>query len=314
MKTLSISLLIFVTIPLSAQSKIAVTHTRGKVYYYAAQQNNPTQIRTGASLSTSGRVQCGSGATVTLLYKGKPTTFSDTKTHYLDDVAKAAGNTSSLNFMGRFWNFLSGSMEGSEDNQSLEQHNKQTMESLHAGVKGYATADFVIQAGLMYEGNLSDKEVVFQWAAPEGARCCYRLSRQTDDALIMSVWTRGNILHLNMADLALEDGGVYEWQIITHSVDPSAPHSRKMQFAYNPGKASKALAGAGSQPAFQEASPVEQQLMQAFALEENTFLYDACQLYMKMAADNPDDGLVKRAYAAFLARIDRVEEAKELIK
>lgn len=314
MKTLIFYFSLFFSLSLAAQSNLTVTYTRGKVYYYPPQQDNPRTVYPGLTLSSGGRLRCDQDAKVTLLCMGKTFEFEDTKMHFLDEVARTAGNTSSLSFMGRFWGFLTGSMEGTEDNKRLEEHHKQSMESLRAGIKGYAVSDFAIQTDMLFEGKLSDNEVAFTWSAKPDLKCCYRLTRQADDGLVLLTWTRGNTLRLNLADLALEDGGVYEWQIITKVGDPEAPHSRKMQFAYHPSMAAKALSVATDQSDYKTVSPVEQQLMEIFSLEKNSFFYDAYNRYKKLAADNPEDLLVKRAFAAFLARIDKLEEAKSLIK
>lgn len=314
MKTFMLYSFLLVCVPLTAQTNLTVTYTKGKVYYFPPQQNDSRAIYPGLTLLSGGRVRCEQGAKVTLLCKGKTFELTDTKMHFLEEIAKEAGSTSSLSFMGRFWGFLSGSMESTEDEQHLEEHHKKSMENLRAGIKGYASQDFAIQADLLFGGKLSDLEVNFIWTPSAGLNRCYRLTRQADDGVILTAWTRANALRLNLGDLALEDGGIYEWQIITREGDATAPHSRKMQFVYHPSAATKALAEARGQSAYGTASAVEQQLMEVFALETNEFYYDAYNRYKKLSSDMPEDMLIKRAYAAFLARIDKMEEAKSLLK
>ncbi|MEO6759232.1 MAG: hypothetical protein ABIO24_07235 [Saprospiraceae bacterium] len=310
MKILFVCLLTLAVIPLTAQTNITVTYTSGKVYYYPPNQAKPVAIYAGKTLSSEGKVRCDAKAKVKLLCNGKIFEFSETKVHPLAELAQESKSPGTLNFAGRFWKFLSGSMEGSED----ENHLKEQEESQHAGVKGWGTGDYAIQTDRVLDGNFSDQAVEFKWTAPAGTLCCFRLTRQSDEALVLEAWTQGNVLHLNPAELALEDGGRYEWQISTAQKEATAPKSRKMSFVYQPKLAARALTEAGAQPAFQTATPVEQALMKCFALEDKGFSYDASRQYAQLAADKPDNGLVKRAYAAFLARMGQLEAASALIK
>lgn len=314
MKALIFSCLLITTVHVAAQSNLTVTYTRGNVYYYSSGNNSPKSIYPGITLSPSGRIRCDKGAKVKLLCKGKVFELTDNKMHFLDEIAREAGDANTLSFLGRFWVFISGSMDNTEDDQHLEQHHKQSMENLRAGIKGYASHEFTIQADILFEGGLSDTDVAFMWNSVPDMNYCFRLTRQADDDVILIVWTKVNVLRLNLGELALVDGEVYEWQIITEENDPTAPHSRKMQFAFQPAAASRALSEVARQKAYQTASPVEQQLMEIFALETNQFYYDVNVRYQKLTADNPENVLVKRAYASFLASINKLESAKTLLK
>ncbi|MCB0524210.1 MAG: hypothetical protein H6576_04975 [Lewinellaceae bacterium] len=314
MKTILLQLLLMAPMALWSQTYMTVTYTKGKVHYYAPQQKNPTSIYPGLSLSSEGKIQCEPDSKVKLLCKGKIYEYTDSKLHSLDEIARQANNSSSLSFIGRFWNFLTGSMDGTEDATHLQQHHEKSMESLRAGIKGYGSKEFEIQANLMYEGKLSNEEVTFMWSPDMDTPFCFQLSRQADDEVIMVAWTKENYLSLKLADLTLSSGEAYEWQIITSKTDPKAPHSRKMQFVYDPEAAAKALSQLKAQSAYESASKTEQTLMELYTFETNSFYYDAYLGYQQLIGENPDDVLVKRAYAAFLARIDKMDEAQSMIK
>ena len=314
MKALIFYFLLLTTIQASTQSNLTVTYTRGNVYYYASEANTAKSIYPGLSLPSSGRIRCDKGAKVKLLCKGKVFELTDNKMHFLDEIAKEAGSSKRISFLGRFWGFLSGSMDNTQDEQHLELHHKQSMENLNAGIKGYASREFAIQADLFFEGGLSATDVAFIWQSEADLNYCFRMTRQADDGVVLVVWTKANVLRLNLGDLALVDGEDYEWQIITNESDASAPHSRKMQFAFQPGAASRALSKVTGLKAYQAASHVEQQLMEIYALENNEFYYDVNSRYQKLAADKPENILVKRAYASFLASVNKMEAAKALLK
>jgi hypothetical protein len=297
-----------------AQNEITVLHTNGKVMYTADGSSKATQIFPGDPVSAKGSIQCQANSSVKLLCKGKTFEFNDTRSHGLtDEVLKKAGDGSSLSFTNRFWNFLTTSMEGSEDEHKLEEHHHESMEKTHAGVKGYATGDFAMGVNVVYIHNFGEGMVQFKWDQIETNQYCFVLTRQSDDGEVARIWTSNNSLHLNLEDLPLKNDAAYEWQVFSAEPGKEVPSTPKILFSYQPETLKKTLERTKGLRAYQDASDLEKALMEAFALEEAGFYYSAANAYQHMDSKFEGNMLVRRAKASFLARIDQLDEAKALI-
>ncbi len=299
-----------------AQNEITVLHTSGKAQYYPPQQNAAAQsIHPGLRLSPEGKVRLQSGALVKVLFNGVTYTLKDGKIHLLRELGKEARGGAGMGFTGRFWSFLTNSLKQSQNEKVLEENHRRYMESVHAGVSGFAEKKYPIRASLLYSNHLSATAVAFRWSgADKGQKSRFQISRKTDDQVVCTIHIRDSVLRLDLSQLALDAGEEYAWVILPAMEAEDAPRSDEFTFLYHPEGAGKVLADLHRQPDFQKASPLEQRLMEAFSLEEAGFLYDAFEIYASAASTNPGNLLVRDARAAFLARMDMLEEARLLLK
>lgn len=299
---------------LAAQGEVVVVHATGKVSYFPPQQSKAEDVYPGLRLELDGSVRCQSGGSVKLLFNGETFSFSDGKMHPLRELEQLAKKSSGMGFFNRFWSFVSGSMKQTKDEKTLEENHRRYMESVYAGVKGFALRQYAIQTNLMYSGNLSDQPVTFTWKgmAPEQT-LRFRISRKDDEQVLLSAQVRDSAFSIDLSQLYLEPGTIYHWQVLPVDETATAPRSARTDFTYDPEAAAKALASLLPYPDYQHAPPAHQALMEAYVLEQAGFLYDADRKYAVAARANPRDVLVRETHAAFLARVDRLEEAKALI-
>jgi len=299
---------------LSAQDEVVVVHISGKGSYFAPGKSSAQPIYPGMRMAIGGKLRCQSGGSVKLLYKGQTVTFSDGKTRSLTELEQLAKGYVKPGFLSRFWNFLSGSMQQTQDEKQLEDHHRRYMEEVYAGVKGFANPSYDIRSGLMYGNNLGGGPVTFRWSGVAETEALRLVIRSRDGATVYTALVRGKACTIDFSQLALDAGTAGTWQLWPAADTASQSRSAATEFVYNPAGAQQALAPLLSDPDYQHAFPAEQLLMQAYVLEKAEYYYDAAQKYEAAAAANPRNALLRNARAAFLSRMDLIEEAKSALR
>jgi hypothetical protein len=314
-KLILIACVIFLSQLLAAQQESVAIHAVGKAFYYAPQQNKAQTIYPGMRLSLEGRVRVAGGGSIKLLYQGETFTISEGKAFLLRDLEHLSKGSAGLGFFSRFWSFLSRSVEQSKDEKALEENHRRYMEAAHAAVKGFAQQEYAIRTSFLFSGKMSAAPVVFKWSGMPGeGHFRFVLNAQADRSVLVSALVRDSSLSINLMQLALIPGQEYAWQILPADDTLSVPSSSKNIFLYDPPAAAQILEDLLPYHEYQHSTPAEQLLIQAYALENAGFYYEAYRKYAAAATAEKHNLLVRDARAAFLARMDLLEEAKALVK
>jgi hypothetical protein len=296
-----------------AQADIVVQSVTGKVVYYAPQESKAQNVYPGMRLSSNGKIRCQSGATIKLLRNGEIFLVKGSKQFALRELDQKSKGGSNVGFMGRFSKFLSGSMKETQNDKELEANHRRYMEKARAGIDGFGSKDFPIQTSLLYSGTLSTPYMEFRWSgAAVGEDNRFQLKRKTDGLVVLTALMRDTSIWLNLAQLALEAGAAYEWQLVDEKT--GGGKSAKTAFIYQPNASDQVLAELRGEKDYKEAGPAEQALMEAFSLEEAGFFYDAALIYTAAAKRYAGNLLVRDTQAAFLSRMGLLEAAKALLK
>jgi len=296
-----------------AQDDIVVQSVSGKALYYAPQESKAQNVYPGLRMSSSGKVRCQSGATVKLLQNGEIFTVKGSKLFVLSELSQQSKSGSNVGFMGRFSKFLSGSMKETKNEKELEKNHRRYMEKAKAGIGGFSEKTYPIQTSLLYQGTLGVSPVTFRWSgALPGEVCRFQLSRKADGQVLAMALTFDSLFTINLSQLALDPGVACEWMLIEDKTGEAK--SAKMSFVYDPATAGKVLADLRNLKDFQNASPAEQALMEAYTLEEAGLFYDAAMTYAAAAKSDAGNLLVRDTQAAFLSRMGLLEDAKALLR
>ncbi len=299
---------------LLAQGEVVAVHVSGKALYFAPGEKSSQNVFPGMRMDVAGSLRCQGGGSVKLLYNGRTLTINDGKLHVLKELEQLSSGPG-LGFMGRFWSFLSSSMKQTKDEKTLEDNHRSYMEAAYAGVKGFATREYAIRISPMFQSKLSNAPVTFHWVIATGNEpTSFLLSRKSDGQEILTAVVQGLSYTADLSQLAIQQGDVCIWRVQSDADSASGAISAPAEFTYDPEGAAKALASLLPDPDYQHAFPVEQLLMQAFSLEQAGFYYDAGQKYAAAVAGHPRNALVRDTHAAFLARMDMLEEAKLVLK
>lgn len=310
MKTVIITLCcLCLQLGLAAQKEVIVLHVTGKALYFSQYGVKPVYLYPGMVLDLKGKVNCRGAGSAKLLYNGNTFLLSGTKNRDVQDVVKAAGAASQMSFTGRFFNFLTESVKEGDSNEKLEKHHRHYMNKTSGGIKGWAKQDYTLVPLLLTSGKLPSANVMFKWRNSTGDGPYTFTLYSAANKPIAQIMVRDTFITLDLDQLAISLDEEYTWEVArgANAKSPAIPFS--VCAASNMDKQSELV----HEKSFQAADATEQQLMQAYSLEEERCFYNANGIYHQLLANDPDNVLILRMYATFLARMDMVPEATSLI-
>jgi len=291
---------------LAAQQEITVIS--GQVYYYPQAVSKPILKIAGTQFELKGKLRCKGSESVKLVYNGHYFVVSGSKMRNVQDVVNASVRASEMSFTGRFYNFLYESVKEGDNPENIKKYHRKYMDRSRGGVKGFANPDYIATL-LLATGKLPSAKVLFNWrnTPGEGPYTFTLLSAQSK--LIAQILVQDTAITLDLDQLALNLDEEYDWKV-SRGVTAK---SDLVPFEVCPANVVERQTDLSHLPDFQIASPQEQQLMLAYKLEEEECFYAANQTYLQLLAAAPDNPLILKMYATFLARRDMLPEANTLL-
>lgn len=300
---------LFLYFGIAAQSTVLVLRTSGQVQYYAYDGAKPVVLSPGMELALQGRLQCKGAGTAKLICNGSTFMVAGSNAVSIQELVKPATKANQMTFAGRFFTFLVESIKGGDSQRDLEKHHQRYMGKVSGGIKGWGQQTYAIKPSLLVTGKLPQANVAFTWHKTAGQGPYTFQLRAENGTLIAQVLTIDSILTLDLDQLALHLGEEYSWQV---SRGENAK-STAIPFELSNASVKDRQAALAKEPAFQSAEPMEQQLMLAYQLEQEKCFYNANQLYQQLISAEPDNVLLNKMYATFLARLDMLGEAQTLL-
>lgn len=306
MKTFSTSLLfVLQSLYLNAQGSAHVLHVSGQVEYYSQHGAKPVLLSPGMELDMKGKVRCKASSSAKLLSNGKTLLVTGSKMRDLQDLAGAKGGESNSGFTNRFLNFVEESVKEGDSDEKLKEHHRQYMNKASGGVKGYASQTYAIRPLLISTGKMPAAPVTFQWRGAQGEGPYTFSIAEPGGSALLQVPVNDTMLTLDLSQVALLPDEEYEWSVTRGS----AAKSPAATIMLAPSVVDATKNTTTHQANYKTASPDEQQLMLAYAYEEAGCYQNAYQIYSALHSAQPDNLLLRRVYAAFLARMDMLGEA-----
>lgn len=297
---------------LAAQNPTAVVlHVTGQVQYFSSANAAPKKVYPGLEMQTSGRIRCQKGGSAKILYQGNTFNVTGGRLQEIGEIVKAATTASQMGFTGRFWSFITESVQESESTEKLQKHHRRYMSKTSASIKGYAQREHAIATSFMTMGKLPAATVTFKWRhTPGTAPYTFRLTTETGDP-VAQLLTRDTVLTLDLEQLALDFQGEYQWTVVREDgKESSAP----VPFELVSNMEEKARKSLSLQNDYKTADNTEQRLMIAYYLEQENSFYSANEVYEQLLASQPNNALLRRLYASFLARMDMLPEGVDLLR
>lgn len=272
---------------LSAQDEVIVVHISGKGSYFAPGKSSAQSVYPGMRMALGGKLRSQSGGSVKLLYKGQTVTYNDGKMRSLSELEQLTKGNVKPGFLSRFWNFLSGSMQQTQDEKQLEDHHRRYMEEVYAGVKRLCQPFLrhSFRPDVWQQARRRGRSLSAGRAVQKPKLCAWSLVR--DGAPVYTALVRGEACTIDFSQLALNAGTAGSWQLWPAADTATQSRSAATEFVYDPAGVQNALASLLPDPDYQHAFPAEQLLMEAYVLERAGFYYDAAQKHEAAAAANP---------------------------
>lgn len=310
MRTITIAIsLLFFHVGLAAQDNVIVLRVSGQAYYYPHYGSKPISMYPGLVLDQTGKVRCKGPSTAKLLHNGTTVLVSGSKLRDVQELVKASASASQMSFTGRFFNFVTESVKEGESQEKLQKHHRRYMSKTSGGIKGYATKEYAIVPLLLTTGKLPATTVIFKWRnTPGEGPYNFRLF-EPKGKQVAQLFLRDTFVTLDLDQVALNIFAEYEWSVTRGESAKSAA----MPFEVCPDKDKEVLNEIVKDPYFQSADPAEQQLMLAYSLEEERCFYSANNTYAHLLHSDPNNVLLRKMYASFLARMDMLPEANALV-
>lgn len=290
---------------LHAQEHVNVLHVSGQVEYYSQQGAKAVLISPGMELNINGKIRCKGASTAKLLSNGRTALVSGNKMHNLQDLVGAKAGEGNTGFTGRFLDFVEESVEESDSEEKLKKHHRQHMNKASGGVKGYASQAYTITPLLFASGKLPLSAVTFKWRSVAGDGPYTFSLLVPGEKPVAQLLVADTLATLDLKQLALSTDEAYEWSV-TRGATAKSP---AVSVEIDPQNMETAQNSISRLPYYSSASPIEQQIMLAYAYEENNCYYSANQVYTALRTAEPGNQLLHRLYAAFLARMDMLPEA-----
>ncbi|MDO8365259.1 MAG: hypothetical protein Q7T20_00590 [Saprospiraceae bacterium] len=300
---------LFLQLGMVAQKDITVLHVSGQAFYYEQTGAKAISMYPGMELALKGRMRCKGASTAKLLYNGVSIMVSGGKLRDLKEVVKSAGVASQMSFTGRFFSFVTESVREGNTQEDIKKYHRKYMGKTSGGIKGYAKPDYTIRPLLLTAGKLPSANVIFKWrnTAGEGHYTFSLLTKLGKP--VAQILTRDTAITLDLDQLALDLDEEYSWNVSRGETAKSV----NIPFEICPTSVVERLTDLSHEPAFVEAEPEMKQMMLAYRLEEERCFYSAYQTYTQLIGAEPDNLLLRRMYAAFLARMDMLPEASSLL-
>ena len=283
----------------------------GIVYTDAAKEKQP--VFSGINLPVEGQLFLEDGTWMNILFNGQKRRLEGPKVFKLEALADQINSKSKPTFLSRFWTFLSNSISRTNTNDQLEEYHQEFMQA-RAAVEGFANRKYEIQVPSYLGEIIGSSSVVFNWDSIATLKGTYTFRMQSRDEIpVMEVTTKTNRLTIELAELNLKEGVVYEWKVLAIKPNGSYAYSPSVAFSYEPIAAQKYIQRLRDHENMQDLEELEQQLFILHELDRRQFHYNAYQTYKQMLEEDPEDLLMRKLFAAFLTKNNALKEAKSIL-
>lgn len=166
---------------------------------------------------------------------------------------------------------------------------------------------------ILPEGKVLAGVIVFSWSRPAGASA-YRVDIQDDNNRVLhSVTVKDTAVSIDLNPLNLEPGANYYWHV--EATDgPNLGSSPKHFVVASADEQARDIKRASKSNVFNKGGADLKGLMEAAALEETEWYYDAQLKYAALYKQYPKNDMLRMMYGAYWMRAGVEPKAKEVLK
>jgi hypothetical protein len=316
-KWLFLTFLICTVAGLSAQNDlfIVLDVNSSNGLTYSQEGGNERRVFAGTTVKAPGRLRLLQGVSAVIVFEDTRTTLKGPAMYDLEQLGADIRSQHSSTFLGRFWSFISNAIKDTDTPQQVEQSHRRYLTNARAGISGFGSSSYGIEAPRYLTGLLTHPEVTFRWdsvAHPNGYR--FELRQEGAPEPMLAATLSDEQFTTDLRQLRFEGSAPAYWQVHALQADSSWLQSAPFPMLYDEAALQSFDAQLEADGDFQSLSETIQPIYRLYELEEAGLFQAAYHTYVAQLQSDTPSAVDRQLFISFLLRMNALEEAQTLIK
>lgn len=282
---------------------------------YSQEGGNERRVFAGTTVKAPGRLRLLQDVSATIVFEDIRTTLKGPALYDLEQLGTDIRNQNSSTFLSRFWSFISNAIKDTDTPQQVEKSHRRYLTNARAGVSGFGSQAYGIEAPRYLTGLLTHPEVTFRWdsvAHPNGYR--FELWQEGAAEPVLAATLSGEQLTTDLRELRFEGNAPAYWQVSALQADSSWLQSARLPVRYDQETLQAFNDQLEADGDFQSLSEAVQPIYRLYELEEAGLFQAAYHTYATQLQSDSSSTVSRQLFISFLLRMNALEEAQTLIK
>lgn len=282
---------------------------------YSQEGGNERRVFAGTTVKAPGRLRLLQGVSAVIVFEDTRTTLKGPAMYDLEQLGADIRSQNSSTFLSRFWSFISNAIKDTDTPQQVEQSHRRYLTNARAGVSGFGSPSYSIEAPLYLTGLLTHPEVTFRWdsvAHPSGYR--FELRKEGAAEPILAATLSDEQFTTDLRQLRFEGNAPAYWQVSALQTDSSWLQSAPFPILYDEAALQNFDTQLEADGDFQSLSELVQPIYRLYELEEAGLLQAAYCTYATQLQSDAPSAVDRQLFISFLLRMNALEEAQTLMK
>ena len=294
---------------------IVLDVSSGNGLTYSQEGGNERRVFAGTTVKAPGRLRLLQGVVATVVFEDTRTTLTGPAMYDLEQLGADIRSQNSSTFLSRFWSFISNAIKDTDTPQQVEQSHRRYLTNARAGVSGFGSPSYGIEAPGYLTGLLTHPEVTFRWdsvAHPSGYH--FELRQEGAARPILAATLSDEQLTTDLRQLRFEGKTPAYWQVSALQADSSWLKTARIPVYFDQEALQIFDAQLEADDDFQSLSEAIQPIYRLYELEEAGLLQAAYHTYAAQLQSDTASAVDRQLFISFLLRMNALEEAQTLIK
>ncbi|MCI4649612.1 hypothetical protein [Phaeodactylibacter sp.] len=282
---------------------------------YSQEGGNERRVFAGTTVKAPGRLRLLQGVSAVIVFEDTRTTLKGPAMYDLEQLGADIRSQNSSTFLSRFWSFISNAIKDTDTPQQVEQSHRRYLTNARAGVSGFGSPSYSIEAPLYLTGLLTHPEVTFRWdsvAHPSGYR--FELRKEGAAEPILAATLSDEQFTTDLRQLRFEGNAPAYWQVSALQTDSSWLQSAPFPILYDEAALQNFDTQLEADGDFQSLSEPVQPIYRLYELEEAGLFQAAYCTYAAQLQSDAPSAVDRQLFISFLLRMNALEEAQTLMK
>ncbi|MEQ8706023.1 MAG: hypothetical protein RIC19_18985 [Phaeodactylibacter sp.] len=282
---------------------------------YSQEGGNERRVFAGMAVKAPGRLRLLEGATAVIVFEDTRTALEGAALYDLEQLGADIRSQYSSTFLSRFWSFISNAIKDTETPQKVEQSHRRYLTNARAGISGFGSQSYAIDAPRYLSGLFTAPQVTFRWdsvAHPEGYR--FEVWQEGTTSPVLSAIVQNEAFTLNLRQLQLDGSTPALWQVSARQADSTWLKSAQFPFQYDQAALVAFEEQLEADEDYLSLEAPAQAIYRLYQLEEAGLFQAAHQAYAEAATSEHATRVQQQLFTSFLLRMHALKEAQNQIK